>query len=142
MIEAEDWKDVDPDEWAWSERWPNFSLGGDRLYSRGDESVRLIPAALDRLQAARSDLGKPLIINSAYRDPIYNAQIGGAPLSRHKQGDAFDISVVGHDRFAVLEACKHAGFRGFGYYQTFLHVDCGRPRFWYAGERSESLWNG
>mgnify|MGYP003667875523 CR=1 FL=1 len=39
-------------------------------------------------------------------------------------------------RCAVHNAIA-VGFKGFGYYQTFLHVDLGRPRFW--GQKE--LWN-
>ena len=141
-IVAPHWRLVDTAALGWAARWPNFTLAGDVLYSRGDGSVRLVTAALDRLQAARADVGRPFTINSAYRDPIYNALKGGAPLSSHKAGHAFDIALAGHDRDELLAACRRAGFTGFGYYQTFLHVDCGRPRFWYAGERSKALWTG
>jgi uncharacterized protein YcbK (DUF882 family) len=89
-----------------------------------------VPDALDTLTAAREIVGRPFRILSAYRDPIHNAKVGGAPLSRHKYGDAFDIALTGHDRDELLEACKTAGFRGFGFYNTFLHVDLGSRRSW------------
>lgn len=130
------WRDVRAGAWRWRFFRP------EELASRGDGSLRIVPAALDRLDLARLELGRPLVINSAYRDPIYNARIGGAPLSRHKVGDAFDISLRGHDRGELLELCRRVGFAGFGFYQTFLHVDGGAPRHWYAGERSKELWIG
>jgi len=91
---------------------------------------------LDKL---REDVGKPLIINSAYRDPIHNARIGGAPLSRHKVGDAFDISTNttgNRDLFVdiIYQFAKDIGFHGFGFYKTFIHVD-NRSRYteWHHG---------
>ena len=95
-----------------------------------------------RLQAMREDLGRPVNTNSAHRCWFYNAlpRIGGAPLSEHKKW-AFDIDLTEQDRFAVLAAAKRAGFTGFGYYKTFLHIDCGRPRYWY-GKGARELWNG
>ena len=96
--------------------------------------------AYDALQRAR-DLAKvPFKINSGHRCRIHNARVGGAAKSMHKW-IAFDISVVGRNRQVILKACKDAGFTGFGYYQTFLHVDLGRPRFWY-GKGARVLWNG
>ena len=64
------------------------------------------------------------------RDPVHNARVGGAPLSRHKLGDAFDVALAGHDREALRAAARAAGFRGFGHYRTFLHVDLGPRREW------------
>ena len=46
--------------------------------------------------------------------------------SRHLK-IAFDISLTGHDPAVLLAACRTAGFKAFGFYRTFLHVDT-RPR--------------
>lgn len=118
------WRDAPESEWP----WPNFSP--KEIASKGDGSLLVVPEALDTLTAARDALGQPFRILSAYRDPIHNARVGGAPLSRHKFGDAFDIALSGHDRDALKEACRDAGFRGFGHYATFLHVDLGSRREW------------
>lgn len=119
-----DWREVPARLW----RWPDFSPR--EIASRGDGSLLVVPQALDRLQAARSRVGQPFLITSAYRDPVHNARVGGAPLSRHKAGDAFDIALAGHDRAALLAACRAAGFTGFGFYSSFLHVDLGPERSW------------
>ncbi len=116
--------DVPQDVW----RWPNFTPA--EIASNGDGSVLINADAMDKLQLLRDLIGRPLIINSAYRDPIYNAKVGGAPLSMHKQGRAFDIALRGHDRRQLARAAQAAGFTGFGYYNTFLHVDTGRKRSW------------
>ncbi|MDO9500612.1 D-Ala-D-Ala carboxypeptidase family metallohydrolase [Falsiroseomonas sp.] len=118
------WRAVPASLWP----WPDFSPA--EIASRGDGSLLLVPEALDRLQAARTRIGRPFVIHSAYRDPVHNARVGGAPLSRHKTGDAFDIALAGHDRAALLAACRAAGFRGFGFYSRFLHVDLGPERNW------------
>ena len=112
---------------AW--RWPNFAPV--EIASRGDGSLLVVEEALDALQAAREALGRPLRINSAYRDPTHNALVGGAPRSKHKEGHAFDVALAGHDRGALIAALRAAGFRGFGLrYRTFVHVDMGRERSW------------
>lgn len=109
-------------------RWPDFTPA--EIASRGDGSILIAPAALDRLQALRDALGRPVIVTSAYRDPVHNARVGGAPLSRHKTGDAFDLALNGHSRPELLEAARAAGFTGFGFYASFLHIDCGPKRQW------------
>lgn len=102
-------------------RWKNFTP--KELASNGDGSLLINFKALDKLQKVRDLINKPLKINSAYRDPLYNAKIGGAPLSQHKYGTAFDISLKGHNKWQLLKICKEVGFKGFGFYNTFLHVD-------------------
>ena len=37
--------------------------------------------------------------------------------------------------------CKSAGFTGFGYYQTVLHIDTGRRRHWFGGDKSLEFWS-
>ena len=54
-------------------------------------------AALDKLQALRGALGKPLIVRSAYRSPEHNRAVGGAKRSKHMEGTAFDIAMANHD---------------------------------------------
>jgi hypothetical protein len=51
--------------------------------------------ALDKLQALRDRLGKPLIVRSAYRSPEHNRTVGGARASKHMDGTAFDIAGTG-----------------------------------------------
>lgn len=91
---------------------------------------------MQKLQLARNIAGEPFNMNSCYRCAIHNAAVGGAPMSQHKFGRAGDISLVGVNRFSILKACQKAGFTGFGYYQTFLHVDTGAARTW-IGAQSE-----
>jgi len=74
----------------------------------------------------------PFQINSAYRCPIHNARIGGAPLSMHKFGRAFDIALTDHvDREKLIKCALQVGAGGIGEnYKTFVHVDTGRRRSW------------
>jgi uncharacterized protein YcbK (DUF882 family) len=109
-------------------RWPHFTPA--EMCSKGDGSLVLAAAAMDALERARMALGEPFVILSAYRDPLHNARVGGAPLSRHKAGDAFDIALAGHRRGELRAACAAAGFRGFGLYKVFLHIDMGPKRSW------------
>ena len=97
------------------------------------------PDFMDKLQAARKDVGRPFHILSAHRCSLHNVRIGGAPLSQHLRLAA-DISLRGHNRRNLLSTCRRAGFTGFGFYSTFLHIDLGRPRHWYGGQKAKDLW--
>ncbi len=137
ILVADHWSAIDAVAWP----WPNFTPGPpDWIASRGDGSLQLDVDAMDRLQWIRTDLERPVRVNSAYRDPIYNARIGGAALSRHKIADAFDLSLRGQDAAELEAAARAAGFTGFGYYQTFLHADRGPVRTWYGGEKARRQW--
>ena len=82
------WRDVPKNRW----RWKHFSPA--EIACRGTGSIRVHEEALDRLQALRERLGKPLIVLSAYRSVQHNRAIGGAPRSKHHDGTAFDIAMV------------------------------------------------
>ena len=109
-------------------RWKNFSEDEVSCSCCGIMGVK--PPALDKLQALREAVGVPLTINSAYRCPEHNEAVGGSENSRHKAGDAFDISLKGVNKYKLLERAKKVGFKGFGFYNSFLHVDLGRSRSW------------
>jgi zinc D-Ala-D-Ala carboxypeptidase len=121
-----DWRDVPDKLW----RWVNFSP--EEIACRGDGTIRINEAALDKLQALRGRLGVPLIVNSAYRSPEYNRKVGGVSHSMHLQGAAFDISMANHDPESFEAAARAIGFTGFGFYsrQNFMHIDTGRARQW------------
>lgn len=78
----------------------------------------------DTLNQVREKLGQPIIINSAYRTPQVNKQVGGAKRSLHMQGRAADIrtkpmymdalwSILNSGEFEFTELIK---------YSTFYHV--------------------
>jgi hypothetical protein len=111
-------------------RWKNFSPA--EIACRGTGQVKLVPEALDKLQALRDRLGKPLIVRSAYRSREHNRAVGGAKASKHMDGMAFDIAMVNHDPVAFEVAAREVGFLGFGYYPRsgFMHIDLGPARSW------------
>ena len=132
------WRHVPAATW----RWPNFSP--QKLACRGTGSLRVDAEALDKLQALCNTIGKPMVINSAYRSAQHNRAVGGAPRSKHLEGRAFDVSMHNHDRVEFEAAARAAGFTGFGFYPNFMHIDIGHPRSWgnyiqadYGGERPQ-----
>ena len=69
------WRDVPENAW----RWPNFSPA--EIACRGSGTLLVNEPALDKLQALRDRLGKPLIVRSAYRSLEHNRAVGGATRS-------------------------------------------------------------
>jgi hypothetical protein len=119
-------RDVPKSVW----RWGNFSPA--EIACRGTGKLLINAPALDKLQALRDRLGKPLIVRSAYRSPEHNRRVGGATRSKHMAGAAFDIAMSNHDPVAFEAAAREVGFLGFGYYPRsgFIHVDMGPARSW------------
>lgn len=89
--------------------------------------------------AMRDDLGFPIAINSAYRDPIHNKEIGGKPHSLHLIFNALDLRPSDNDP-EKLEEMKNwlrkdfyipyesiniiNNWMGIGFhYKTFVHID-------------------
>jgi hypothetical protein len=125
-IKADHWSKVPSGMW----RWPNFSPR--ELASKDDGSVLLDVPTLDKLQALRRALDKPMIVISAYRTPAHNAKVGGAKDSFHMQGKAFDIAIANHNPAEFIKSAKAFGFSGIGTYpkQGFIHIDTGPTRTW------------
>jgi hypothetical protein len=111
------WRDVQESAW----RWRNFSPA--EIACRGTGKLLINPAALDKLQALRIRLSKPLIIRSAYRSPEHNRAVGGAKASKHIDGTAFDIAMSNHDPVKFAEAARAVGFLGFGTYRQAGKVE-------------------
>ena len=119
-------RDVPSRDW----RWKNSSPA--EIACRGTGQLKLVPEAMDKLQALRDRLGKPLIVRSAYRSPEHNKAVSGAKALKHMQGTAFDISMANHDPVDFEAAARSVGFLGFCYYPRsgFMHVDLGSARQW------------
>lgn len=124
---------------AWdAARWPNFSARELACPCCGEMCVRT--DALDAIQALRNAMAAPLIIDSGHRCALHNAHVGGAPLSQHKSL-AFDVRLAGHAPMALREKARACGFHGFGYGNSFLHLDVrARPAHWFYGARSIAKW--
>ena len=82
------------------------------------------------LQDIRTHFGKPVIINSAYRTPSYNAYVGGAKNSYHMKGRAFDISIKGVTPQEIAKYAASIGVPGIIQYNSFVHVDSRDTKYW------------
>lgn len=115
------YRDFPMDQW----RWPNFSP--QEMACRGTGKLAIDPRSMDMLQELRDLLGRPLIINSAYRSPEHNANVGGARASMHLRAQAFDVNMANHDPHVFEQAARAVGFKGIGRYPSarhnFIHID-------------------
>ena len=84
------------------------------------------------LQAIRDEFGSPIRINSGYRSPEHNKQVGGVKNSQHVEARAADLVPVsgGASELSrlvlVILDLAESGFipnGGVGVYKTFVHYD-------------------
>jgi uncharacterized protein YcbK (DUF882 family) len=113
---------------------PNFNPGEFhckcRAYCNGEsphpDRTRHLAWTLQRI---RNEIGFGIRINSSYRCPAHNRNVGGASQSKHLEGIAADIDVVGvnpKDVADTIEELMDTGAipnGGLGRYKTFTHVD-------------------
>lgn len=78
---------------------------------------------IESLESFRAMIEKPLVINSGFRTPSWNSRLNGSPRSQHLSGRAADIQMLGYDGDKILVFAVHAGFRGIGFYDGFIHLD-------------------
>ncbi|MCA9489679.1 MAG: hypothetical protein KC621_07135, partial [Myxococcales bacterium] len=113
---------LDLRDWTGSERLaPNFTLSELAIEDDGRWAV-VQPRAVAHLQAMRDRLGG-LNVNSGYRNVSHNAAVGGATLSRHMWGDAFDLDPSAASLSAMASACRDEGAGYVESYTTHVHCD-------------------
>lgn len=116
-----------------SKRWEFF--GFDELKCKGTHTLRVDYHTMDCLMALRYRYG-PIAINSYYRSPEHNREVGGAEASYHLLGKAVDTPTLNGSLEGRMKLCHLAtlsGFKGFGLYGSFTHIDTGPMRFWTDG---------
>lgn len=81
------------------------------------------------LQRLRDSFDAPIRINSGYRSPSHNQNVGGAANSQHVFGRAADIVVSGAKPIDVANRIEELIRKGdmlqggIGIYDTFVHYD-------------------
>lgn len=73
------------------------------------------------LDPAREKLGKPITVNSGYRCPKHNREVGGVKNSQHMAGEAADICCE-DNRLLKQIIVENGKFDQLIEYPTFLHV--------------------
>ena len=108
---------------------------------------------IQALQYIRSASGVPIRVTSTYRTLAHNTLIGGAKKSQHMVGKAIDFQFVNNNaqelkRLHTLmkdedgplrRALWDLGVRGFGYYQTFAHIDVRDRDRWVTWNDSSAM---
>jgi zinc D-Ala-D-Ala carboxypeptidase len=94
--------------------------------------VEMDPDFMDRLQALRTDYGRPMVISSGYRHPSHPVEMKKPRPGAHTYGRAADILVSHADAVHLLELAIRHGFTGFGIQQhgggtRFIHLDDMEP---------------
>lgn len=94
---------------------------------------------LERLDAIRELLGRPVIINSGYRCPEHNKKIGGTPESSHMLGYAVDIKAASsREKYEIISAAMKLEINRIGVYSNFIHIDINPTKdnnvIWYGGK--------
>ena len=97
------------------------------------------PKLIELLEKLRTNCGKPIHINSGYRCPIHNANVGGVKNSQHVLGTAADLAIpsgMSFDDFKFY--VEQLPFDGIGLYPNdFIHVDVRD-----GGSNSKIYWWG
>lgn len=87
-----------------------------------------------KIDAIAAEYGKSFTIISGYRDPGYNAKIGGASKSEHMNHNAVDIHLdnkTKEDTLRFVEISSKNGIGGIGVYSPgVVHIDVGSRRAW------------
>lgn len=116
-------------QFVWTRGGSNKAINFDSEEFKGTS-----PELLRRVQQAFSSLGiKQIKINSAFRDPKKNADVGGATNSQHLHGKALDINVAGfsrEQRIRVIQSLSAMGVTGIGVGNNIIHADIGNRRAW------------
>ena len=102
----------------------------------GCKKNEISQTVIEMCQKIRDRLKEPIHINSGYRCPKHNAEVGGVPNSYHAQGLAADLSCRSGARvlFALIADMKARGeLPELSYaimYSTknFVHIDSGKGR--------------
>jgi len=116
-------------------QYPNFSAAEFNCRHTGQN--RMAPQFMARLQAMRTEYGRPMRITSGYRHPTHPVEARkGHSSGEHTRGTCADIACTsGDERFALVQLALKHGFHRIGIAGTFLHLGLGGP-----GLPSQVIW--
>jgi Peptidase M15 len=113
--------------------WGEATKNGNRIPTQTSFDGILIPAAqitsnivkiARELDKIREQFGnRPITVNSWYRDPESNKDVGGVRNSQHLLGWAADIVIDGYDPNEVAAKLIDTWPGGLGDSKSFTHLD-------------------
>lgn len=91
----------------------------------GSQVVFIDSYLVSILDILRNQVGKPVIINSGYRTPLRNKEVGGAKYSYHMRGMAADIRIGEMSAKEIADKLNKIIPSGCGIivYNTWVHID-------------------
>jgi uncharacterized protein YcbK (DUF882 family) len=106
--------------------YPNFSKHEFDCKHTGKNEMK--HSFMSKLQALRTAYGKPLKINSGYRDYTHPIEAKKPKKNgAHPTGEAADIAIDRKEAYKVLKIAVELGFTGIGFKQKgsgrFIHLD-------------------
>lgn len=106
-------------------KYPNFTADEFDCSHTGDNEMQA--EFMDKLQALRTEYGKPMVITSGYRSPEHPAERDKPIKGAHTMGKACDVFVSGEDAWLLVVLAHKHGFTGCGVKQKgssrFIHLD-------------------
>ncbi len=121
-------------------KYPNFSEQEFECSHTGQ--CHMQPEFMEKLQALRTEYGKPMRINSGYRHWSHPVEAKkGHRNGEHVQGMCADIGITNPDAFLLMGLAIKHGFTRIGVSQSskggrFLHLGLGAP-----GLPEPALWS-
>lgn len=108
----------------WS-RYPNFKP--EEFTCRHTGHCYMQPAFLERLQALRTEYGRPMRVTSGYRHPTHPVEARkGHSNGEHTLGTCADIACAnGTERYHLVRLALKHGFTRIGIAKTFIHLGIG-----------------
>lgn len=119
---------------------PHFDASEFTCHHCGAGADKISKRLIDLLEQLRENIGGlPLHVNSGYRCPYHNSQVGGVPNSQHVLGTAADIATPAGMSFENFKwYVQQLPFDGVGFYAPdFIHVDTRN-----GGTGSKIFWEG
>jgi Peptidase M15 len=113
--------------------WGEATKDGTRIPTETNFDGIIIPAAqitsnivkiAKELDKIRVQFGnRPITVNSWYRDPVSNRDVGGVRNSQHLLGWAADITIDGYEPNEVAAKLISTWAGGLGDSNSFTHLD-------------------
>jgi uncharacterized protein YcbK (DUF882 family) len=94
------------------------------------KSIACLPSAIKQVLFDLTRLFGPVHVNSSYRSPSHNRNVGGASRSLHMECRAVDFRVAGNQQRVMKYITSRSEVGGYKHYGGHIHIDNGPRRTW------------